>query len=93
MNTENIPAIGAIVNEEQGTVIITANGLEIATIELAREWNRILVRTVATEYRAPGFSTSKRVGGAPTFCSEPTTHEVPETVIDSLAALLGLNID
>lgn len=95
MTTETItPAIGAIVNED-GTVSITANGIEVATVSLRNRFSNVEVHTVSTQYYAPsdrGHFGRVQFGGSPSFSSHPLTHELPESVLISLASIVGINV-
>lgn len=91
----NPPAIGATVNETDGTVSITANGLEVATINLRHRFSNIEVHMVSTQYYAPsdrGHFGRVQFGGSPSFSSEPTIHELPESVLVQLASIVGINV-
>lgn len=87
--------IGANVNEDEGTVTITANGVELATVVLRYRAGRIEAHTVGIGYKAD--SKRGRFGrvefqGSPSFSSEPVIHEVPESVVLNLASLVGLTV-
>ena len=94
MNTTTA-TIGATVNEDEGTVTITANGVELATITLQQRFDGIVVHTVGIEYTAP--SKRGRFGriefrGAPSFSSHSVKHELPESVLLTLASVIGVNV-
>jgi hypothetical protein len=88
--------IGANVNEDEGTVTITANGVELATITLQARFGGIVVHTTGIQYTAPsnrGQFGSIGFRGAPSFSSESVKHELPEPVLLTLASVVGLNIE
>lgn len=98
MNTPNhdIATIGARVNEADGTVTITANGIAVAVVNLRDHIgsNAIGVHMNAIAYVSRDDASSlesMRVWGSPSFDSTPIRRSVSPELADDLHAIVIQN--